>query len=353
VNTRESALLRVTNYFLGIIVFALVIFILMQLKSIFIPITFAVLLTFLLHPAYAYLIAKKIPAGIVLAMLLAGLFLILYLIIVLLVSSAAEINKNSAFYVQKINELAASLLRPFNLTMAGFLSALHLDQSMDIGAVLNGLFATGIIQSIVSSFSTSLTYLFIILLTWSFMIAGKSAFDVKLRTVFHDGDDSITDKFLLVDKQIQIYIVVKTLVGLTMSAVVTIILLIMGVDFAVLWGILTFLLHFIPNIGSLIATIFPITFALVQFGFSGRLVAIVILLISNQFVFGNIVEAKYLGKHLNLSPVVVLLALFFWGWVWGIPGMFLSVPLVAMMKIIFEHIPALKPIAVLMGGKLS
>lgn len=345
----KAATVRLNTYFLGIIASAVLVVSFIYLKAILVPITFAVLLTFLLHPAYAFLVEKKIPRALVLSILLAALFLLLYLLIIMLVSSFAEISDNSAYYSQRFAELIDGLLRPFQLTLAGLLNDLHIGENLDPGEIAKSVFASGILQGVVSSFSSLLTNLIIVLLTWAFMIAGKTAFDDKLRRILGEKGELFVEEFKKIDSQIQIYLVVKTLNGLAMSAVVTIVLSIAGVDFAMLWGILTFLLHFIPNIGSLFATIFPIFFCLIEFGFSGRFIFTVAFLILNQFAFGNVIEPRYLGKHLNLSPVVVLISLFFWGLIWGIPGMFLSVPLVAMMKIIFAHIPGLQQVSALMG----
>jgi predicted PurR-regulated permease PerM len=126
-----------------------------------------------------------------------------------------------------------------------------------------------------------------------------------------------------------------------------------GIDFAIVWGLLTFILYYIPNIGSLIATLAPIIVSLLEYGFGFTTISLAVLLVVSHNVIGNLIEPHYLGKQMDLSPVFVLFSLIFWGWIWGIVGMFLAVPIAASMKILFSNIEPLKPIAILMGTKSS
>jgi predicted PurR-regulated permease PerM len=125
----------------------------------------------------------------------------------------------------------------------------------------------------------------------------------------------------------------------------------LGVDFAMTWGVLAFFLNFIPTIGSIAASIPPILIAIVQFYPNGLFpVLTFVALLSIQFTIGNILTPKIMGDTLDLSPVVILISLFFWGMVWGIAGALLSVPIAAMIKIVCENIPRFHFIAVLMSS---
>jgi predicted PurR-regulated permease PerM len=123
-----------------------------------------------------------------------------------------------------------------------------------------------------------------------------------------------------------------------------------GVDFAVTWGALAFFLNFIPTVGSMIASIPPILVALVQFDTFWPAVVTALALLTIQMVIGNGITPKVMGDQLNLSPVVVLISLVFWGWLWGIVGALLSTPIASAIKIVCENIDALKPISILMGS---
>ncbi|MCH9755622.1 MAG: AI-2E family transporter, partial [Gammaproteobacteria bacterium] len=128
-----------------------------------------------------------------------------------------------------------------------------------------------------------------------------------------------------------------------------------GLDFAEFWALLIFFLNYIPNIGAIIATLFPALLALIQFQSWMPFVAMTSGLVAVQFLIGNIIEPRYLGRSLNLSPLVILFALGLWGVIWGVMGMFLSVPITVMMIILFAHFPATRPIAVLLSkdGKID
>jgi predicted PurR-regulated permease PerM len=142
----------------------------------------------------------------------------------------------------------------------------------------------------------------------------------------------------------------KTLTSLADAILVTVVLWIIGVDFALLWGFVTFVLNFIPNIGSIIATILPFVASLLQFNTLAVPLLVLFLLGSIQMLMGNVVEPRWMASSLNLSALLVLFSLIFWGWLWGGLGMILAVPLTSTLKIIFENVNALKPIAILMSG---
>jgi predicted PurR-regulated permease PerM len=141
----------------------------------------------------------------------------------------------------------------------------------------------------------------------------------------------------------------KTIISLGTALVGMGILVLFGVDFVIICGLFIFLLNFIPNIGSVIASLFPLLLCFLEFGLSWKLPLLAACMVGLQMLFGNVLEPMLMGKGLNLSPLVVLLSLIFWGWVWGIIGMVLAVPLTATLKIIFEEIDTLRPIAILMS----
>jgi AI-2 transport protein TqsA len=121
------------------------------------------------------------------------------------------------------------------------------------------------------------------------------------------------------------------------------------VEFAIIWGLLTFLLNFIPNIGSVIATILPLLIAFIQFDSVGTLFWLALLLSGVQMIIGNFIDPRVVGRSVNLSPLVVLCSLMFWGWLWGFIGMFLAVPISVIIKIVFENTRSLKFISILMS----
>lgn len=122
-----------------------------------------------------------------------------------------------------------------------------------------------------------------------------------------------------------------------------------GLDFAEFWALLIFFLNYIPNIGAIVATAFPAALALIQFESWWPFLEVTSGIVAIQFFVGNFLEPRLLGKSLNLSPLVILFALALWGAIWGVLGMFLSVPITVMMMIIFAHFDVTRPIAILLS----
>ena len=123
-----------------------------------------------------------------------------------------------------------------------------------------------------------------------------------------------------------------------------------GIDFALFWGFLAFVLNFIPTVGSIVATVPPILLGLIQLSTMSALLLLVLCLVVIQFFFGNFLEPKLLGTSLSLNTVVVILGLVFWGYLWGVTGMILSVPLLVLLKVILTQIPDAMLIVRLMGS---
>ena len=144
------------------------------------------------------------------------------------------------------------------------------------------------------------------------------------------------------------YVAVKAFVSILTAVLSYIVLIIVGVDFAFLWSLLIFALNFIPYIGSIIATLLPAAFSILQFGslWPGFWVFVSIIVIQN--IIGNYVEPKVMGKSLNISPLVVIITLAFWGYVWDLLGMLIAVPITSILLITLAQFPATHSIAILM-----
>ncbi|MFC1453524.1 AI-2E family transporter, partial [Verrucomicrobiota bacterium] len=153
-----------------------------------------------------------------------------------------------------------------------------------------------------------------------------------------------------ITSQIGRYIRIKLMLSLTTGVLVWLTLIVLKVDFPVTWGTMAFFLNFIPNVGSIAASIPPILVSfLASYPSFWPPVATAVAMLSIQMTMGNLVEPKLQGTSLNLSPVVILFSLAFWGWLWGITGMLVSVPIAAAIKITCENIEPLRPISVFMG----
>ena len=165
--------------------------------------------------------------------------------------------------------------------------------------------------------------------------------DQKLLDKFHNDrherEQQLETTFKKITEQIQRYIIAKVGVNLIAGIITTIVLSIIGVDFPIVWGLFVFLFNFIPTIGSAIALVFPVLFSLVQFDSVGTMILVLALMAGIQTLAFNVAEPMILGKRLNLNPLLILLSVLVWGYIWGIVGMLLSVPLTAIIKIIISN----------------
>jgi len=174
-----------------------------------------------------------------------------------------------------------------------------------------------------------------------------NSFSVKTKAIIKTPDESL-DYLSRISQGVRHYLGIKTIVSFMTGVLIWIYLLIIGVEYAILWGLIAFLLNYIPNIGSIIAGIPAVLFALVQLGFVGALWTTGGFVAVNVII-GNFVEPRMMGKGMGLSTLVVFLSLIFWGYVFGTVGMFLSVPLTMTVKIMLEQNGKTQWIAVLLG----
>lgn len=184
-----------------------------------------------------------------------------------------------------------------------------------------------------------------------FLLAEEHVLPSKIRHLHSDPQtaERVVGLATHVADSIQRYIGMKTLVSIATAVVSYTILAFVGVDFAAIWALLVFFLNFIPTIGSIIAAIFPALLTLVQFDTITPFLIVATTLGGTQFLFGNVIEPAYMGRSLNLSSLMILLSLSFWGIVWGLAGMFLAVPIMVMTGIVCAQFKGLRWIAVILS----
>lgn len=210
-----------------------------------------------------------------------------------------------------------------------------------------------ILQRIIESLTGLVSDTVIIIIYALFILLEEAHFYNKLKSVI-PGESQFIQLISVLDKidiSVSKYIGLKTLVSFITGFASYIALLFIGVDAPLFWAFLIFLLNYIPTIGSLIATIFPAVFCLLQFGDFSKGLLVLIFVGSIQIIVGNILEPKLAGNTLNISPFVAIFALSFWGAIWGITGMFLSVPITVIMVIIFSNFEQTKAIAIMLSEK--
>lgn len=208
------------------------------------------------------------------------------------------------------------------------------------------------VKNLTGSFFVFLGNFLWVLLFMIFFLAERESISKRVFKAFsEDQAISLMDAAKRVNKAVQDYLGLKTLVSFITGTLVALILWLLNVPFALLWGVLAFLANFIPNIGSIAASIPPIAMALFHSGSLGKTLLVLFLLMTVQVGVGNFLEPKLMGRGLNLSPLIVLFSLFFWGWMWGLTGMLLAVPLTAAIKIGLEQAEPTRSIAIMLSGK--
>ena len=198
---------------------------------------------------------------------------------------------------------------------------------------------------------------FLVILYLIFMLLERPYWENKLASIVREEEKraAFLDVVKHIDKSARSYLGIKTLISILTALLSFFIMSIVGLDFAEFWAVVIFVLNFIPNIGPLIAMALPAAVALVQFESLRPFIMVLIGITVIQGIMGNVVEPKLMGNALNMSPLVVILSLVFWGALWGVVGMFLCVPVTAMLIIVFSNIRQTRWIAVLMSrtGELA
>jgi len=219
---------------------------------------------------------------------------------------------------------------------------------------LHGLDLAGMATSTVNSLSGLLANSAVVLVYVIFLLMGDEANKLKLDKLFPEKSNQykkFTKNLQSIGDSVRYYISSMTMISLLTGVVSYVILLIMGVEYAFLWSFLIFMLNFIPYIGPLISSLLPAIFAVITSGHLMQFVFVFAAMEGVQIIIGNFIQPMIMGKGTNLSAVVVVISLAFWGMLWGIAGMILAIPIMAVIVIICAQIPSLRWIAIILSEK--
>ncbi|MBT8293118.1 MAG: AI-2E family transporter [Eudoraea sp.] len=306
------------------------------------PILMAVFLSIICTPPIKYLVRKRVPQS--LAVLVVFLMLIAIFIGLgeLVGRSLAAFTQNTGLYEQNLDKIGASVLEFLNDRGFNF-SFDRIDDLLEPSKIMR--FTAGLLGQLGGFMGNFLTILFLVL----FLLLELDDISIKVDAILKDYSVNYS-YFDEIANRIRHYLSIKTLTSLITGILIWIALSIIGVDYAILWGLIAFLLNYIPTIGSFIAAFPAVLFALVQLGFGGALAALIAFVAVN-LIIGSFVEPKLMGQGMGLSTAIVFFSLIFWGYIFGTVGMFLSVPLTMTVKIMLEHNPKTKWIAIILGTK--
>ncbi len=337
----DEGLNKIAKFTALLITTIAIVFVLKTLSGIFIPIVVAVFLTYLFAPVVELLAKIKIPRVLSLFILLGIICLLGALFAQILAENIREFVR---FWPTVENKLFTSiglfLKNYFNIDTTSLFSILH---SQKISDLLSSFVNRGF--SFLGQFVLTLLILIFIYLSYhNYPKLIKKAFNRK--RVLH-----IFGVLENINRQIISYIMIKTLISAGTGILTGVTCAVLGIKFPVLWGFLAFLLNYIPYIGSIVAVIFPILLSLFQFPHSYTPAIAAVCLFVIQFFMGSYLDPEMMGNKFNLSPILIIVSLFFWSYVWGIIGAFLAVPILALIKIVIQNIESYKFVAVLMSKK--
>ena len=342
VETKHMDSQRVTAALLSVLALFAVCTVLKLAQSVVLPLIIAWLLSYILGPVVTTMTRRRIPTGVAVAMVLLLLFGICYLGGMFLNSRVLVFWKAYPLYEERIMALLQSGTSNWKLPFDPL-------EGIQWGPKFAQYMAST--ADWVVSFTLKLILVSVYLV---FLLLGKPYFGYKLQKAFKtDRAEQLSSILGSISTQTGRYLFLQLLISLATGVCVWGALAMMKVDFAITWGAFAFFLNFIPTVGSLIASIPPILVALVQFDSIWPAVITALMLLTIQMVIGNGIAPKVMGDRLNLSPVVVLISLVFWGWLWGIVGALLSIPIASAIKIVCENVVALQPISTLMGSGKS
>jgi predicted PurR-regulated permease PerM len=315
-----------------------------QAQSVIALFLVSVFLTLIGTPPVLWMERKHVPNFVAVMIVLAGMITLLLIIGGVVGASLNTFSDALPFYQQRLHQQVLALkalLASQNIVITDKVLLEYLNP----GAVMS------LTSGLLTGVGSALSNIVLILLTVTFILLEASSFPIKLRSVLGDPRRSFPHVTKFVG-DIRRYMVIKTIISLTAGVIIGLWLFFLGVDFPVLWGFLAFLLHYIPNLGQVMAATPALLMALIQLGVGPAALAAAGYLVVG-FTLGNVVEPRLMGRKLGLSTLVVFLSLIFWGSLLGPIGVVLCIPFTMTLKSAFESSTSTRWIAILLGPENS
>ena len=325
-----------------VIIAALIIIIagMIYAKTIITPIMLALFISIVCEQPISWLEKRRLPRWLALLIVLIGMIFLFSGFAFLIGETVSSFSGNLSKYESTLTDLSNSFIQFLNAK--GY--NIHQDQILNLIQPAKILeFTAGALNTLISMMGNT----FLIFLIVLFTLTEFSSFAIKAKAILLGSDRSLA-YFSIILQNIRHYLGIKTLICLLTGILVYVAMLIIGVDYPLLWALIAGLMNYIPNIGSIIAAVPAVLFALIQLGLGGAIWTLASFMVVNN-VLGNFIEPRIMGKGLGLSTLVVFLSLLFWGFLFGTVGMFLSVPFTMTIKIILEQNENTKWIALLLG----
>ena len=309
-------------------------------KSIIAPFLLALFISIICAQPISWLEKKKIPRGIALIIVLLGMIVLFLGFAFVIGGTISSFSNNLSKYEDSLTTIKNDFIGSMNEQGLKIQSD-QLSNLIQPAKIFE--YTAGVLNKLVNMVGNT----FLIFLIVVFILLEFGSFSIKAMAVRSESNKTIP-YFSTITQNIRHYLGIKTMLCLAVGFLIYIALLIIGVDYPLLWALIAGLMNYIPNIGSVIATIPTVLFALIQLGPGGAIWTLVSTMVIHN-ILGNFIEPRIMGKGLGLSTLVVFLSLLFWGFVFGLVGMFLSVPFTMTIKIILEQNEKTKWIAILLG----
>ncbi|ESR22826.1 AI-2E family transporter [Lutibaculum baratangense] len=332
-------------WYINVILAAIVIAGLWWARAFLVPIVVALMLFVLLNSminriAGFRVAGRAMPRGVAAAIGIAIIAFVLFVFTTILSQQVNAVVEAMPRYLQRMDDLVRDLG-----SFAGE------DLSADFAAAFREINLAERLPRILGSAGAMLTGISLVVLYLAFMFTERPVFWSKLGRVLDAGPEHQAHHVIrAINESIERYFWVKLVVSSMTGLAAYAVMKPLGLDFAETWALLAFILNFIPNIGSVIATIAPTLVALVQFDTLGPFLIVGLGVTAIELFIGNVVEPALMGRSLNLSPLVIILSLTFWGALWGVVGMFLSVPIMVTVLIVASQVPAWRWVAVVLSN---
>jgi len=345
----EANHLATTNKLLLILVIPVVFYVVKLLSFIFIPLVAALFIALLFMPLMRWTFKKHIHRSITITVILIFLFAFIRTCIALIKLSTNEILSAGAGFWNEVFAKIKLLLLPviemlgfdFLASDTSFQDLLHSEKMVD--ALFNNI--GNMFAYVQSASAMFLIGLFFIVL----LLAGSVNIQKLMEdTIFKSRLPSIRT-FIIIERSIVKFLIVKFLISLATGISFSAACFLFGIEFPVFWGLLAFGLNFIQMVGSVISTAILAVFSMAQIDHTGTLVAFILIIIGIQILFGSISEPVFMGKTFSINTIAILFMLMFWGFLWGVTGLILAVPITVVLKTVFEQFPRTQIIAKIMS----
>jgi len=314
------------------------------------PFTIALLLAFVMYPVIKMLDKLRFPRTF-------SILIVVLMIIAGMSGFAMALFTSSMTIVSYYPKIESRLTEMY----VGLSSFFELSYSEDL-SFLQNLWAQLGVRTWVRHFTFTFSNFFfqflssavLVVLFMAFLLAEASNIKEKLEFALEGRIERIDRISHDLMNQVSRYLTAKFFISLINGVIFAVAFHLVGLEFAIVWGIIQFLLNFIPTLGSIVAGVAMCLFALIQFWPEpGPVIAIIAINLVVNLILGNVLDPKFVGEHVGISPLVILVSLLLWGWIWGFAGMVVAVPMTAIIKIICENVPFLAPVSIIIGSRKS